>query len=189
LAQARHRQHRATQVRHAEQRGRRLRDVRECGDVHHFHDIRGGQRIELPVDAEGQEARGVAGNGRFHVGYAVCCCDSSASEAISSIAAARSSTPLDCSVAAVEASRAAMLACSAAAAIWRAAFVISTMLAITSSAPFNIVWLALLSAVMSFVIFCSEANTARLFSISASVAAITCSRSPFNALIWSRMPR
>ena len=82
--------------------------------------------------------------------HADCSLSSSASDAISSIAAARSSTPLDCSVAAVAASREAALASSAADAICRAALVISVVDPRMLPAPSRMDLLAVPRAATSF---------------------------------------
>ena len=103
------------------------------GTANDFGDVLGWQGVTAAVDPEGQKAPLGAGpdlgrSWRWEgAGPAqpFASFNSSASEAISSIAAARSSAPLACCADAVAACAAAALASSAAAAIWRAPVAVS----------------------------------------------------------------
>ena len=56
FTQTRNRQHRATQIGDAQERCGPLRDPRQGRHPDHFRDLLGAQRIELPIDPEGEKA-------------------------------------------------------------------------------------------------------------------------------------
>src|SRR6185437_1213122 len=190
LAEVRNRQRRAAQVPDPEQRRWALRDPCHGRQTDHFPDVPGSQGVKLAADVKSQKASGIELMLRLHaLAQVVCCCMACASDAISSMAAARSSAPRDCWLDAVAASREAVLACSAAEATSCAACAISVVAARTLSAPSRMDLLAMPSAVTSPASCSRLADTIWFFCTSPSAAAVICCRSPLRMPIWSRMPR
>ena len=91
----------SAKVRQTQQRERRARHSRDRGNPDHLGDFLRRQRIETLIHTERQEAERTRAGHRAEL--APCRFNSSANEAISSIAAARSSAPRACSVEAVAA--------------------------------------------------------------------------------------